>query len=288
MERQFVHDAYDMEGSRRRARTVSRSPFRGRRPRDDDDGCAWPRGSLCAWDPGNRPDHLATDDLDALRGCRAPWPGQDRRGRPARGRHRQAHGPLAQGQVHRPRARLARSASGGAATARSTRRASTSCATRSSRSSSSRSSSTSSTRTPAPIRSTASPCASSRRCPYHALFAKTMFIEPTAAELDRFTPDALVLHAPEVESDPKTDDGRARRPSSCCIRTAPSCSSAAPSTRARSRSRSSPSSTTGCRSRACCRCTARRTSLATARTSRSSSASPARARRRFPPILRAC
>src|SRR4051794_40520503 len=34
--------------------------------------------------------------------------------------------------------------------------------------------------------------------PYHALFAKTMFIEPTVDELDDFEPEALVLHAPEV------------------------------------------------------------------------------------------
>ncbi len=42
--------------------------------------------------------------------------------------------------------------------------------------------------------------------PYHALFAKTMFIEPAADELDDFAPDALVLHAPDVEADP-SDDG---------------------------------------------------------------------------------
>ena len=38
--------------------------------------------------------------------------------------------------------------------------------------------------------------------PYHALFAKTMFIVPTARELVRFSVDALVLHAPDVEADP--------------------------------------------------------------------------------------
>jgi len=42
--------------------------------------------------------------------------------------------------------------------------------------------------------------------PYHALFAKTMFIEPSADELEDFEPEALVLHAPEVEADP-ADDG---------------------------------------------------------------------------------
>jgi phosphoenolpyruvate carboxykinase (ATP) len=44
--------------------------------------------------------------------------------------------------------------------------------------------------------------------PYHALFAKTMFIEPTADELDDFEPEALVLHAPEVEADPSEDATR--------------------------------------------------------------------------------
>jgi phosphoenolpyruvate carboxykinase (ATP) len=44
--------------------------------------------------------------------------------------------------------------------------------------------------------------------PYHALFAKTLFIDPTEAELEDFRPDALVLHAPEVVSDPATDGTR--------------------------------------------------------------------------------
>jgi phosphoenolpyruvate carboxykinase (ATP) len=44
--------------------------------------------------------------------------------------------------------------------------------------------------------------------PYHALFAKTMFIDPTDDELRGFQPDALVLHAPELEADPKVDSTR--------------------------------------------------------------------------------
>src|SRR3954463_2979470 len=36
--------------------------------------------------------------------------------------------------------------------------------------------------------------------PYHALFAKTMFITPAASELRTFLPDVLVLHAPAVEA----------------------------------------------------------------------------------------
>jgi phosphoenolpyruvate carboxykinase (ATP) len=43
---------------------------------------------------------------------------------------------------------------------------------------------------------------------YHALFAKTMFIEPDADELAAFRPQALVLHAPEVEADPESDGTR--------------------------------------------------------------------------------
>ncbi len=44
--------------------------------------------------------------------------------------------------------------------------------------------------------------------PYHALFAKTMFITPTADELSGIEPQALVLHAPEVEADPELDGTR--------------------------------------------------------------------------------
>jgi phosphoenolpyruvate carboxykinase (ATP) len=44
--------------------------------------------------------------------------------------------------------------------------------------------------------------------PYHALFARTMFIDPTPAELRGFTPRALVLHAPALEAVPAEDDTR--------------------------------------------------------------------------------
>ncbi|HEY7694457.1 MAG TPA: phosphoenolpyruvate carboxykinase (ATP) [Gaiellaceae bacterium] len=44
--------------------------------------------------------------------------------------------------------------------------------------------------------------------PYHALFAKTMFIDPTEEELETFEPEALVLHAPAVEADPAEDGTR--------------------------------------------------------------------------------
>jgi phosphoenolpyruvate carboxykinase (ATP) len=44
--------------------------------------------------------------------------------------------------------------------------------------------------------------------PYHALFAKTMFIDPTIAELRSFEPQALVLHAPALEADPNEDGTR--------------------------------------------------------------------------------
>jgi phosphoenolpyruvate carboxykinase (ATP) len=44
--------------------------------------------------------------------------------------------------------------------------------------------------------------------PYHALFAKTMFIEPATDELEDFEPQAIVLHAPEVEAVPDEDGTR--------------------------------------------------------------------------------
>jgi phosphoenolpyruvate carboxykinase (ATP) len=44
--------------------------------------------------------------------------------------------------------------------------------------------------------------------PYHALFTKTMFIEPAEAELASFEPDLLVLHEPGVEADPEQDRTR--------------------------------------------------------------------------------
>ena len=44
--------------------------------------------------------------------------------------------------------------------------------------------------------------------PWHALFAKTLFIDPSAEELERFEPRALVLHAPSVTSVPEEDGTR--------------------------------------------------------------------------------
>ena len=44
--------------------------------------------------------------------------------------------------------------------------------------------------------------------PYHALFARTMFIEPGDDELAAHEPAAVVLHAPEVEADPAEDGTR--------------------------------------------------------------------------------
>ena len=44
--------------------------------------------------------------------------------------------------------------------------------------------------------------------PYHALFARTMFIDPTEDELRGFEPSALVLHAPGLEADPGADGTR--------------------------------------------------------------------------------
>jgi phosphoenolpyruvate carboxykinase (ATP) len=44
--------------------------------------------------------------------------------------------------------------------------------------------------------------------PYHALFARTMFIDPTEGELAAFRPQSLVLHAPALEAKPSEDGTR--------------------------------------------------------------------------------
>jgi phosphoenolpyruvate carboxykinase (ATP) len=44
--------------------------------------------------------------------------------------------------------------------------------------------------------------------PYHALFAKTMFIDLAPGEEEGFVPQALVLHTPELEADPAQEGTR--------------------------------------------------------------------------------
>jgi phosphoenolpyruvate carboxykinase (ATP) len=44
--------------------------------------------------------------------------------------------------------------------------------------------------------------------PWHALFAKTLFIDPDPTELESFDPEALVLHAPSVTAVPEEDGTR--------------------------------------------------------------------------------
>ena len=44
--------------------------------------------------------------------------------------------------------------------------------------------------------------------PYHALFARTMFIIPSPEELAVFEPDAVVLHAPGLTAEPERDGTR--------------------------------------------------------------------------------
>jgi phosphoenolpyruvate carboxykinase (ATP) len=44
--------------------------------------------------------------------------------------------------------------------------------------------------------------------PWHALFAKTLFIDPTDEELAEHEPQAVILHAPPVEADPESDGTR--------------------------------------------------------------------------------
>jgi phosphoenolpyruvate carboxykinase (ATP) len=44
--------------------------------------------------------------------------------------------------------------------------------------------------------------------PWHALFARNMFIRPPARDLPGFTPDYVILHAPEFQADPAIDGVR--------------------------------------------------------------------------------
>jgi len=44
--------------------------------------------------------------------------------------------------------------------------------------------------------------------PWHALFAKTLFIDPSATELEEMEPQAVVLHAPSVSAMPDEDGTR--------------------------------------------------------------------------------
>src|SRR5947199_406207 len=44
--------------------------------------------------------------------------------------------------------------------------------------------------------------------PWHALFAKTLFIDPTEEELAEFEPDAVIFHAPIIEAEPEDDGTR--------------------------------------------------------------------------------
>jgi phosphoenolpyruvate carboxykinase (ATP) len=48
---------------------------------------------------------------------------------------------------------------------------------------------------------------------WHALFARNMFIRPSAAELESFAPDWTILHAPDFKADPARDGTR----SDCAI-----------------------------------------------------------------------
>jgi phosphoenolpyruvate carboxykinase (ATP) len=58
--------------------------------------------------------------------------------------------------------------------------------------------------------------------PYHALFARTMFIVPSAEELAAFEPQAVVLHAPGPRPT-RRPTARGAAPSSCCTRAGRRC-----------------------------------------------------------------
>ena len=84
------------------------------------------------------------------------------------------------------------------------------CARRSSRTSTRRIRSTSSTPSPAPIPTHRIGVRVVTGSPYHALFAKTMFIEPTADELEAFEPTRSSCTRPRSRPIPDEDGTRSR------------------------------------------------------------------------------
>ena len=127
-------------------------------------------------------------DPAAVRARRHPWRGADRRGRPDGRRHRRAHRPLAAGQVHRARAGLGGAHLVGRQQGVLRGAVRPACATRS-RDFLARETSL------YVIDAFAGADPAHRIAvrvitthPYHALFAKTMFIDPTDDELQTFTP----------------------------------------------------------------------------------------------------
>ena len=148
--------------------------------------------------------------------------GRARRGRPAGRRHRRAHGPFAQGQVRRPGARL-----GGAHLVG--RRESSAARGEVRRPAREGRPPTCRPQDPLYVVDAFAGADPAHRIvvrvvtgsPYHALFAKTMFIEPDEDELESLEPQALVLHAPEVVSVPEEDGDPlrdVRRPAPDAIR----------------------------------------------------------------------
>jgi phosphoenolpyruvate carboxykinase (ATP) len=52
---------------------------------------------------------------------------------------------------------------------------------------------------------------------WHALFARNMFIRPSAAELADFEPDYVILHAPDFQADPEIDGTRKGSPTAIAL-----------------------------------------------------------------------
>ena len=152
--------------------------------------------------------HAQPLDLDALHGRDRRRRGRPRRGRAARRRHRPLHRPLAEGQVRRATSPPRTTGSGGArSTSRSTRRTSSGLRDKVVNFLEDQDLYVVDAFAGAdPAHRIAVRVITSRA--YHALFAATMFIEPTDEELADFEPQAVVLHAPEVEADPDEDGTR--------------------------------------------------------------------------------
>ena len=125
-----------------------------------------------------------------------------------------------QGQVRRPRAGLARTGSGGATSTPRSREEHFDGLREKVVAHIGEATSTSSTPSPAPTRSTGSPSASSPTSPYHALFAKTMFIDPTRGRAARLRAAGARPARARGSRPTPTPTARAAARSSCCTRRA--------------------------------------------------------------------
>ena len=155
-----------------------------------------------------RPDPLASDDVPALHPRARPRRRDPCRRWPARGRHRGPHGPLAQGQVHRPRARLRGANLVGRRERRDLGGVVRGASREGGRGARQPATSTSSTRSPAPTRRIGSACGSSPRAPGTRSSRRRSSSIPRPTSSSRCRSTRSCCTRPPVSADPEEDGTR--------------------------------------------------------------------------------